>query len=350
MHVPVVDTDQQPLMPCSPKRARKLIARRDATPFWRHGIFCIRLNREPSARNLQPIAVGVDPGSKREGYAIVSAAHDLLFIDADARGWVGKKLEKRRILRRARRQRKTPCRAPSHGDNATPGRVPAGTRARWEEKLRVVRFLATLYPICTVVVEDIKASTHRGARRWNRSFSPLEMGKQWLYGQLQMDFELKLVEGHETAARRARLGLRKSGNKTAERWDAHCVDAWVLARETAGVERLEPQHQDLYRFTPIERQRRCLHRSNPSQGGNRPPYGGSNKGRFKTGTLVTHQRHGLCYTGGAAGGRISLHNLETGTRLCQNARVADCRPRSPLAWRFRFLPVLKDGVSTEQRG
>ena len=49
-------------------------------------------------------------------------------------------------------------------------------------------------------------------------------------------------------------------------------------------------------------------------------------------------------------GLISLHNLETGKRLCQNARIADCRPRTPLAWRFRFLPVLKDGVSTEQTG
>lgn len=350
MHVPVVDSEQQPLMPCSPKRARKLIARGDATPFRHHGIFCIRLNREPSARNLQPIAVGVDPGSKREGYAVVSKAHDLLFIDGDARDWVGRKLEKRRILRRARRQRKTPCRAPAHGNNNVRGRVPAGTRARWEEKLRVVRFIADLYPVATVVVEDIKAETRPRARRWNERFSPLETGKQWLYGQLQMDFELDVVQGHETAARRTRLGLRKSGNKTAERWNAHCVDAWVLAREAVGSQRRQPQHEDLYPFTPVERQRRCLHRSNPGPGGERRPYGGSNKGGFKTATLVTHQRHGLCYTGGAANGRISLHNLETGKRVCQNARIADCRPQSPLAWRFRFLPGLKDGVSTEQTG
>ena len=347
MHVPVVDRDQQPLMPCSPKRARKLIARRDATPFWRHGIFCIRLNREPSARNLQPIAVGVDPGSKREGYAVVSKAHDLLFIDADAKHWVGRKLEKRRTLRRARRARKTPCRAPAHGNNSAPGRVPAGTLARWEEKLRVVQFVAGLYPISTVVVENVKAATRRRARRWNKSFSPLEVGKQWLYGQLQMDLELKLVEGHETAARRARLGLRKSGNKTAERWDAHCVDAWVLARDAAGVERTHPQQEDLYRFTPIERQRRCLYRSNPRPGGKRPPYGGTNKGGLKSGTLVTHQCYGLCYTGGASRGRISLHNLKTGQRVSRSAQSADCRPRSPLAWRFRFLPALKGGVPTK---
>ena len=59
--------DGEVLMPCSPKRARKLIERRDATPYWSHGIFCIRLNREPSARHKQAVVVGVDPGSKREG-------------------------------------------------------------------------------------------------------------------------------------------------------------------------------------------------------------------------------------------------------------------------------------------
>ena len=35
-----------------------------------------------------------------------------------------------------------------------------------------------------------------------------------------------------------------------------------------------------------------------------------NKGGLKTGTLVAHKRYGLCYTGGAANGRISLHNLD----------------------------------------
>ena len=347
MTVPVVDLEQRPLMPCSPKRARKLIARRDATPFWRHRIFCIRLNREPSARHLQTIIVGVDPGSKREGYAVVSEAHDLLFIDDDAKSSVGKKLEKRRLLRRRRRERKTPCRAPAHGRNTIAGRVPARTRARWEEKLRIVRFVAGLYPISTVVVEDIKARTRPRARRWNSSFSPLEVGKQWLYGQLQMDFELELVQGYETAARRDQLGLHKNRKKTAEQWNTHCIDAWVLARETAGAKRQQPEHEDLYRFSPIERQRRCLHRANPSPGGERRPYGGSNKGGFKTATLVTHEDYGLCYTGGSTQDRISLHNLETGKRLTQGARIADCRAHSPLAWRFRFLPVLKDGVSTE---
>ena len=123
--VPVKAADGDVLMPCSPKRARKLVERNEATPYWSHGIFCIRLDREPSARNKQAVVVGVDPGSKREGFSARSAAHDLLNIDADAKNFVGPKLEKRRILRRARRSRKTPCRSPKR-QKENHDRVPAG--------------------------------------------------------------------------------------------------------------------------------------------------------------------------------------------------------------------------------
>ena len=63
MFVPVIGPNQQPLMPTTPARARKWIQSGRATPFWKGGIFCIRLNVEPSARAVQPLAVGIDPGS-----------------------------------------------------------------------------------------------------------------------------------------------------------------------------------------------------------------------------------------------------------------------------------------------
>ena len=72
--VPVVDKDQKPLMPCSEKRARKMIESKKATYFWHLGVFCIRLNTEPSARNTQIISLGIDPGSKREGFTVKAEA------------------------------------------------------------------------------------------------------------------------------------------------------------------------------------------------------------------------------------------------------------------------------------
>jgi hypothetical protein len=64
--VPVVDHDQQPLMPTTPARARRWIRGGKATAFWKGGLFCVRLNVEPSAREIQPVACGIDPGSKKE--------------------------------------------------------------------------------------------------------------------------------------------------------------------------------------------------------------------------------------------------------------------------------------------
>ena len=64
MFVPVETKDAQRLMPMHAARARKLVKRGEATPYFNNGIFCIRLNKEPSDRETQEIAVGVDPGSQ----------------------------------------------------------------------------------------------------------------------------------------------------------------------------------------------------------------------------------------------------------------------------------------------
>ena len=110
MFVPVVDKNQKPLMPTKPSRARKWIRDKKATPFWKNGVFCVRLNVEPSDRYFQEIAVGVDPGSKKEGFTVKSETHTYFNVQADAHDKVGKKVEKRRELRRGRRSRKCPNR------------------------------------------------------------------------------------------------------------------------------------------------------------------------------------------------------------------------------------------------
>ncbi|WP_414644361.1 RRXRR domain-containing protein [Allocoleopsis sp.] len=55
-------------MPTTPSRARRWIKSGKATPFWKKGVFCVRLNVEPSNTTRQLIAVGIDPGSKREAF------------------------------------------------------------------------------------------------------------------------------------------------------------------------------------------------------------------------------------------------------------------------------------------
>jgi hypothetical protein len=35
------------------------------------------------------------------------------------------------------------------------------------------------------VIEDVAAPTRPGKRRWNASFNPLEVGKQWCFAELE---------------------------------------------------------------------------------------------------------------------------------------------------------------------
>ena len=110
MFVPVVDSNQKPLMPTTPNRARRWVKSGKATPFWKKGVWCVRLNIEPSGRQTQDVVVGIDPGSKKEALTVASAAHCYLNIQADAVTWVGKVIKSRRQMRRARRSRKCPYR------------------------------------------------------------------------------------------------------------------------------------------------------------------------------------------------------------------------------------------------
>ena len=334
MFVPVKSKAGEHLMPTIPPVARHLIKSGAATPYWNHGIFCIRLNKKvPKRYYKQKIAVGVDPGSKKEGFTVKSESHTYLNVQADAHHKVGKKLEKRRALRRGRRSRKCPNRKNRTNRLANQARIPAGTRARWEWKLRILRWLSKLYPITDVCVEDIKARTIADAKKWNKSFSPLEVGKQWFYAEVEKRWHLSTLQGWETKQIRDRLGLKKSTKKRSETFGTHCVDSWCLAYQIIGGECI-PDNTDIFCIAPIPIRRRELHRQNPQKGGSRPRYGGTVCNGLVKNTLVKHVKHGLTRISGFGKQGLSLYDLE-GNRLCQNAKHQDCRILTRLNFNYR---------------
>ena len=333
MFVPVVDKNQKPLMPTTPQRAGKWIKSGKATPFWKNGVFCVRLNVEPSGSYNQEIAVGVDPGSKKEGFTVKSEADTYLNVQANAHSKVGKKVEKRRELRRGRRSRKCPNRKNRTNRLANTVRIPAGTRARWDWKLRILEWLGKLYPITHICVEDIKARTIARAKKWNQSFSPLEVGKQWFYTEIQNRWELLTLQGWETKAIRERLGLKKSAKKLSETFEAHCVDSWCLAYHTVGGESIV-DNTDLMCISPIPIVRRELHRQNEQKGRIRPRYGGTTWGDLVKNTLVRHIKHGLARISGFGKAGIALYSLD-GKRLCQNAKQSDFKVLTRLNFNYR---------------
>ena len=335
MFVPVKTKEGKQLMPTSPPVARHLVKSGKATPYWSNGIFCIRLNYD-TKEHIQEIVVGVDPGSKKEGFTVKSESHTYLNVQADAHNKVGKKVKKRHELRRARRSRKCPNRKNRSNRLANKERIPAGTRARWDWKFRILQWLSKLYPITHVCVEDIKARTIKRARKWNMSFSPLEVGKQWFYTEVKKHWELLTLQGWETKEIRDRLGLKKSSKKLAETFEAHCVDSWCLAYYTVGGKDM-PDNTDIFCISPIPIRRRELHRQNPQKGGKRPRYGGTRCSQTVKNALVKHVKHGLLRVSGHQNGKLTLSEIGSSKQVVLQAKQEDYKILKRINFRYRLM-------------
>src|SRR6266436_4333992 len=178
MRIPVVDSRGVALMPCTPAKARHLFKSGKARPRRNKlGLFYVQLCYEQGPAN-QPLVVGIDPGSKFEGYSVVGAKQTVLNLMTEAPDHVKEAVQTRRTMRRARRSRK--WRRPKRFANRLnrKQRIPPSTRSRWEAKARIIRQLLTILPLTDVIVEDVQVMTRKGkGGKWNQSFSPVQVGK-----------------------------------------------------------------------------------------------------------------------------------------------------------------------------
>src|SRR6476469_1731246 len=100
LRIPVVDTRAVALMPCTPAKARHLFRSGKARPKRNKlGLFYVQLcyAQEP---NHQPLVVGIDPGSKFEGFSVVGTKDTVLNLMVEAPDHVKKAVEMRRTMRR----------------------------------------------------------------------------------------------------------------------------------------------------------------------------------------------------------------------------------------------------------
>lgn len=322
--VPVLDEIKRPLMPCTERRARKLLEYGRAKPYWRKGIFCIILQTLPKTNYKQDVCIGIDPGSKFNGYSIKSEAHTFINLQVNAVTTVKKKMEERAMLRRSRRKRKTPYRK-CRFNRSIKYRLPPSTRSRWQQHLNIIKWMSKMYNITNISLEDIKAKSIKNGRKWNIQFSPLEVGKRWFSEHIRlMDISLHKYQGFETAEMRKSYGFKKNPNKDKKDFYTHAMDAWCLANEVIGGHTTIDNERTLY-LKPIMLHRRKLHEVLPKKKGFRRNYGSTMSLGIKRGTLVKHPKYGLCYVGGTDGKRVSLHHNNTGVRICRNAKPTDLK-------------------------
>lgn len=101
----VLDTNRNPLMPCQPARARRLLKSGRASVYRRYPFTIIIHDREGG--DVQPVQVKIDPGSKQTGLAVVTNGGVVWAAELQHRCNVADKLTARRQLRRGRRNRNT---------------------------------------------------------------------------------------------------------------------------------------------------------------------------------------------------------------------------------------------------
>ena len=329
--VPMMDKDKSPLMPCSEKRARKLMEKGRAKPYWCKGVFCIILQDKPSGGYKQEVGVGIDPGSKWEGFTVKSEAHTLRNIQTDAKTDVKKKMEARKNARRTRRTRKLRYRKPRFHRKRNKGYAPPSTKARWDYKISVLNWLRKMYPITDVVLENIAARTMKGGRKWNKNFSPLEVGKRYFRDYVIGEgLELWEFQGYETAEMRKSYNLKKNSKKSKRDFYTHCVDSWVLVNEVIGGH-VEVDNERVTYLSPIKKHRRQLHVLNFKKGV-RKKYGSTRSLGIERGTLVKHPKWGLTLVGGTSKGRLTLNDVSSNKRLCQNTKKEDLTILTNLKW------------------
>ena len=150
----VLNMRGQVLMPCSPPKARKLLRAGKAVPV-RRTPFVIQLT-VPTGETKQPITLGVDAGYKHVGLSATTAKEELLASEVELRQDVTGLLSNRLALRRARRNRKTRCRAPRF-DNRVRSKHKGWLAPSVENRIRAhlsrIEAVLRLLPVTSVTVE-----------------------------------------------------------------------------------------------------------------------------------------------------------------------------------------------------
>lgn len=155
----VLDTTRRPLDPVHPGYARLLLTQGKAAVLKRYP-FTIVLKQTVAYPVLEPLRVKIDPGSQVTGLALVNDATGEVIFAAELthRGQdIKHALEKRRAVRRGRRQRKTRYRKPRFQNHRRKnGWLPPSLESRVCNVLLWVQRLRRLCPVTAISQELVR--------------------------------------------------------------------------------------------------------------------------------------------------------------------------------------------------
>lgn len=283
-------------MPTTKARARKLLKAKVAEPVWsKFGTFGIQLLTNTS-EHVQNVSLGVDNGTKFEGYSVASENENLLNVKLNLpEKWkIKEKLEKRRILRRTRRQRKTRRRPARFNNRSRKYFIAPSQLVVVRSRIKIITELFKIYPVSLVGLEDV--CFNHAKHKKGKNFSTVEIGKNKIREFIRERAKLFEFKGYETKELREKYGYQKISDKSSDSFESHNCDSLSLAIEVNGGSRLEPLKpivvDDTYR--PV---RRSLHKQLPNKGGTRKEYSKGTVFGLRKGKLVGHKGQKYLLTG-----------------------------------------------------
>lgn len=150
----VINKHGEPLMPCSPRKARQLLNTGKARVKTRTP-FTIQLVNGASGYK-QPVILGVDAGSKTIGLSAATKHQELFAAEATPRNDVVELLSTRREQRRARRNRTTRYRKPRFNNRTHSkhrGWLAPSIEVKIQEHITLIKRVCRILPISKIVAE-----------------------------------------------------------------------------------------------------------------------------------------------------------------------------------------------------
>lgn len=190
MFVYVLNKFGEPLMPCSPRKARlllnqKLAKVRNRTPFTIQLLY-------GSSGYKQPIILGIDAGSKTIGMSASTESQELFAAEVKLRNDVVNLLSTRREFRRTRRSRKTRYRKPRFNNRVKSkhkGWLAPSVEVKIQEHITAIKRMCSILPISKVIVETAEFDTQR-LKAMNEGKS-LPVGKDYQLGEMYDEYNVR---------------------------------------------------------------------------------------------------------------------------------------------------------------
>jgi len=176
MLVYVINQNGNPLMPCKPSKARKLL-RDGKAKVVRREPFTIKL-KWLATEYTQPLTLGIDNGSKTIGSAVRDEDNNIYYLsEITLRQDVKSKMDQRRMYRRTRRARKTryrKARWANRKNSIKNDRYSPTIRSKYNSLIRELWFISKLLPIKNLIIETGTFDPHA-------LHNPSVINHPWLY-------------------------------------------------------------------------------------------------------------------------------------------------------------------------